>query len=155
MDAYYVYKHIDPETNDVVYVGKGSGGRAWDVTRCRSQNKDHQEWMQSLCAKGYTPDEWVEICYKGLTEEEALRIEKDFLSKSLTAFNRQGGENQHQSKMTNKEARWAYIQAVVDKVPHKEIANVLGVSRAAISMIASGKQWKAVTSDLRSKYAQS
>lgn len=151
---YYVYKHFDPETEELVYIGKGCGGRAWDVTRAKKENREHQDWMQTLCSKGFTPEDWVEICYKGLTEQQALRKEKELLNSLVTRFNRTTGEKQHQAKMTNDEARWAYLEVALRGRTHREVADTLGVSRSAISMLVSGRQWKAITADLRSSYGK-
>jgi hypothetical protein len=146
---FYVYLHKDPTTGEVVYVGKGKYGRAWDVTRCRTKNQDHQNWMKELCLRGFVPTDWVELLFKNLTENEAFQHEKEYLHRKGTLkFNKQSGQNQHQSKMTNEQARQAYVLASKG-VKHKTIADLFNVSRSAISMLASGKQWKAVTFDLR------
>ena len=149
MDEHYVYLHHDPTTGQIVYVGKGIYGRAWDVTRSRAYNKEHREWMKGLSKLGFTPNQWVTIHKKNLTEEEAFKIEKEYLHNNGTlTFNMQCGEKQYQAKMTNKQAREAFKMAKEGK-KHKEIAELYGVSRTAISMLASGKQWRAVTADLR------
>lgn len=151
MDNYYVYLHIEPDSDpqEVVYVGKGKYGRAWDVTRSRNHNLDHQEWMQELYDLGYLPTDWVLIINRNLTESEAFRIEKEYTYiNGCPKFNRNAGENNHQSKMTNEQAREGYLLAK-NGTKHQEIADMFGVCRSAISMIASGKQWKAATADLR------
>lgn len=58
---YYVYYHICPATNVIMYVGKGKHGRAWDVTRSRGTNKAHQDWMIGLSESGHIPQDWVVI----------------------------------------------------------------------------------------------
>ena len=147
--SYYVYLHTDPETKEVVYVGKGVHGRAWDVTRARNHKSGHTDWMKDLCDRGFLPTDWVSILAKGLSEQEAFKLEKEYLHRNgVLRFNSQSGERQHQSKMTDEQAREAFLLAK-DGMRHQEIADKYGVSRSAISMLASGKQWKAVTADLR------
>lgn len=151
---YYTYLHIEPDSDplEVVYVGKGRYGRAWDVTRCRSRNSEHQSWMQELSKLGYIPTDWAVILEKNLTEDEAYRLEREYMhNNGAPRFNRNTGENNHQAKMTNEQAREAFRLAK-EGVRHQTIADMFGVSRSAISMIASGKQWRSATADLRREY---
>ena len=149
MNNFYVYLHTDPRTQEVVYVGKGKHGRAWDVTRCRTDNKEHQNWMLELSELGFIPTDWVSILYKNHTENGALQLEKEYLHlHGVLRFNRQSGERQHQAKMTDAQALEAYAM-VKAGAKQQEVADKFGVSRSAISMLASGKQWKAVTAGVR------
>jgi hypothetical protein len=149
IDKYYVYCHIDPLTKEIVYVGKGCGGRAWDVTRARGNHVEHQNWMKELCSIGYTPDEWVCIISKGLDDKTARKQETNLLHQTgTTRFNMQSGERQHRSKMTNEQAISAF-RLRDEGYAHKDIAELYGVSRSAISMLLSGRQWKAVTKGVR------
>ena len=148
-NIYYVYHHVDPITSEIVYVGKGCHGRAWDVTRCRNTHKEHQDWMKELCVLGYIPTDWVKIEHKNLSENEALRLEKEYFhTKGQPIFNRQSGEKNHQSKITDEQAREIYLLTKQKTMLHREIADLYGISRTAVSMIASRKQWKAATSCL-------
>ena len=149
---YYVYLHVDPKTDEVLYVGKGCGGRAWDVTRNRGGSLEHMDYLISLCEEGYTPDDWVKIIHKNISEMEAFNKEKEYLHlNGSLRFNRQCGEKQHQAKITNEDARIIYI-ACKEGRKHQELADIYGISRSAVSMIASGKQWKSTTYDLRRVY---
>lgn len=152
MSKFYVYLHVDPLYSQVVYVGKGVHGRAWDVTRCRGQHTEHQDWMKELCELGYVPSDWVKIIHKGLSEQDALALEKAWLhTNGCPVYNRQSGEKQHQSKLTNQQARDAFLLAKAGML-HREIAEEFGVSRSAISMLVAGKQWRAITADLRGHF---
>ncbi len=142
---HYVYIHVDPRTCETVYVGKGVHGRAWDATRNRGTNPKHLEWMLELAKQGYTPDEWVVIINKGLTDKEALKQEKDYLHKiGRTKFNMQGGERNHMAKLTDLQALEIYRRAKAGE-PHAVLAREFGVCRPNISMIATRKQWRVVT----------
>jgi hypothetical protein len=144
-NIFYVYKHVDPLYNMVVYIGKGCHGRAWDVTRCRNEHKEHQSWMKELCTLGYTPDDWVEIVQKGMSEKEALDLEHKLINTfGCPVYNRQSGEKQHQAKLSNQQAIEVYTLAKEGKLLHREIAEKYDISRTCVSMIASVKQWKAV-----------
>src|SRR5215213_7390512 len=142
-----MYIHKDPTVEDetIVYVGKGCGGRAWDVTRNRNGHPEHQKWMTSLMDEGYIPSDWVEVLARGMTEQEAFTMETTFLHKhGTTIFNRQSGERNNKAKLTDVQAREIYT-ACLNGEPHKSLALSYGVSRSAISMIASRKQWRATT----------
>jgi hypothetical protein len=143
--SFYVYTHHDLSTREIVYIGKGKHGRAWDVTRSRNTHKEHQEWMLELCKKGWVPSDWVQIVATGLTEKEAFDIEKRMLHKNgTTRFNRQGGEKNHQAKLTNEQAREIFLRCKAGE-NHTKLSLEYGVCRPAISMIATRRQWKTVT----------
>jgi len=57
MNKYYWYKHIDPDTQELVYVGHGSGGRAWQCGSTHSplRSKEHLKWADDLLERGVTP----------------------------------------------------------------------------------------------------
>lgn len=144
--SYYVYLHKDPITNKIVYVGKGIGGRAWDVTRCRGQHKEHQLWMQTLMSNGYIPTDWVTIIHKNLTEQEAFSKEKEYLhTNGLLLFNRQSGERQHQAKLKNYQAIDIYLALQLGIKPN-ELSTMYKVSKATIYMIKKKTQWKTTLS---------
>jgi hypothetical protein len=70
--GHYVYLYIDPETEEVFYVGKGRANRAF------SHLKDTRETAKSkrierIRKRGQEPR--VEILKYGLTEKEALLVE--------------------------------------------------------------------------------
>ena len=149
MNKYYVYKHIDPNTAEVVYVGKGCHGRAWDVTRSRTENKEHQSWMLLLSENGFTPDNWVQIIAKGLSEEESFKMELEYFhNNGQPKFNKTAGEKNHQAKLTDNQAKEIFTLTKTTNLSHKDLAAAYDVSRSAISMIASRKQWKAATACL-------
>ena len=67
---YYVYAHINPKTDEIFYIGKGEGQRAW------SKNRESywQEYVKSI-GGGYT----VKILLDKLTEVKALDYETESL----------------------------------------------------------------------------
>jgi hypothetical protein len=104
--------------------------------------------MTNLVGTGYLPNDWVKIIKHRLTEEQAFTLEREYLHAiGGAAFNRQSGENNFQSKLTNVQAQEIYLKAKAG-VKHKTLADQFNVSRSAISMIASRKQWRAATACL-------
>jgi group I intron endonuclease len=70
-NKYYIYFHINPLKNEVFYVGKGFGRRAYKKTG-RSNF-----WNNTVNKYGYI----VDIVESGLTEEEAHKREIFYISK--------------------------------------------------------------------------
>ncbi len=89
MNKYYWYKHVDPDTQEVVYVGHGSGGRAWQCGSSHSplRSKEHCKWADDLLERGITPDEWVEIGDRGISKEEAKETELQLIHELKPKFN--------------------------------------------------------------------
>jgi hypothetical protein len=145
----YVYLHKEPTTGEVVYVGKGSGGRAWDTTRNKqAMNPEHYTWMQSLMSQGYIPTDWAVILKSGLTDVEAFHMEKLYRHENgYPKYDRTSGEKNHQAKLTDVQVREIYTRSIAGESQTK-IAKEFGVCRTAITMIKTRKQWKATTACL-------
>lgn len=86
-EIYYIYFHVIPETEEIVYIGKGSRGRAWHCAESNSRGEEHAKWMTDLIFRGYTPDAWVRIIESGLSEEEALEKELVLIHNNKPIFN--------------------------------------------------------------------
>jgi hypothetical protein len=84
--GFYVYVHKNSQTNEVFYVGKGCGRRAWD-------KKNHPPaWQEKITALA---DAWtVEIWMDNLSELEAFQLEHDKVIEY-------GGPSRSGGKLTN------------------------------------------------------
>ena len=147
-NRWYVYQHKDPRTGEIVYVGHGTLGRAWDVSRNRSQHPAHQDWMYELTERGHLPSDWTEIIERSLTKDQARQREKFYLQLRTYRYNRQRGEMNYQAKITDEQAREIYLACKNKEGTQQEIATKHGVSRSCVAMIASRQQWRAVTACL-------
>ena len=67
---FYVYVHRRGDNNEIFYIGKGIGNRAWDKT---SRNK---HWKNVVNKHGYT----VEIVQMFDDEDEAYELEKKMIA---------------------------------------------------------------------------
>jgi hypothetical protein len=88
---YYVYIYSNPKTNEIFYVGKGKGNRAFAHLEERSDSKK-VEYLDNLRSQGLEPK--IEILIHGLEDEKtALRVESSIIDligvKKLT--NKQSG----------------------------------------------------------------
>jgi hypothetical protein len=101
----YVYVHFHPQrVKEVVYVGRGSGSRAWSIGGRKTQ--DHRVWIREWAALGYSPDQWVRIVFRGLTPAQAIDQERKLIAWHVTRgdslFNIQGNKKElvrrHKSK---------------------------------------------------------
>jgi len=95
---YYVYEHYDPDTDEIVYVGMGSLGRAWSFadtgTAARRGNRppEHATWAYALCDRGISPEDFVRVTDSGLSREDALALERDrILELGYPKFNKPPG----------------------------------------------------------------
>jgi hypothetical protein len=77
--VYYVYRHAHPITKELIYIGKGSKGRAWVYAQGMLRSKQHDLYLLDLTIKGYTADSWVEIIASQLTSEEAFTLETELI----------------------------------------------------------------------------
>jgi hypothetical protein len=73
--VYYVYVHY--ENGEILYVGKGSGGRAWDARpTTRGNNGGHNDHCGWICEKILSESDFVKIVASRLLSSEALEIEE-------------------------------------------------------------------------------
>lgn len=81
---YYIYKHIHPSSKEVVYIGCGSGGRAWATT---TRDYAHQEWIKDVVIE-YGIQSYVDIVLESSCRKTALLVEKQLLEEKLPRFNK-------------------------------------------------------------------
>lgn|SRR5574343_605140 len=136
-DRYYVYIHVDPMTSSVVYVGKGTRGRAWVFSRDRSGGRkdDHFLWMLGLEAAGLTPANWVYIVDEGLSEKEALSVESTLIGLHDPVFNK----NTRRSLSYTAEQFREMVALRSAGVGYKEIADTVGTSTMTAHRALNGK----------------
>jgi len=68
-DKYYIYIHINPVKNEIFYIGKGYGKRAYD-RNCRNNH-----WYNTVNKYDYD----VIIINENLTEIDAYELEKKYI----------------------------------------------------------------------------
>ena len=119
-NRFYVYGHYTADTNELFYIGKGTGYRAWDAW---SRNI---HWWHVTNTRGKV----VKLLYENLTEEEAYTKEKELITqiglRKLTnfciggrAFTSEDAKRLRENPQYRKNLREAIIRASQDPVLRK------------------------------------
>lgn len=87
-ERFYVYLHVHPTTDKIMYVGYGSGGRGWVCSSTSRKNKDHFDWIRNLLKDGKTPDQFVTVVKRDLSMKEADELERKLIKQHQPPFNR-------------------------------------------------------------------
>lgn len=103
VDRFYVYLHIEPDTDKVFYVGMGKGDRAYRVNSHGSKtysdrHPEHSEYLFKLLERGYLPHEWINFDLKNVDRDVALKREKQLIKSLSPMFNRKQGPEKSLSK---------------------------------------------------------
>jgi hypothetical protein len=135
--VYYVYSHVDPETEELIYIGKGSRGRAWHCAETNSRGVGHAAHLDSLILKGYTPDSWVHIIESALTNEQAFALESELLW-AREQFPKYNSPRDFACKLSKEIIQTAKNLRDEGKY-YSEIAKILGFSTMTIYRVLNGK----------------
>lgn len=82
---YYVYAHVNPETEALLYIGKGTDGRAWKIS---GRQPGHLEALENYVSE-HGRGSYVRIIADDLEESESLIVEKQFIWECKPPFNSQ------------------------------------------------------------------
>lgn len=94
-NSFYIYTHVDPRDNVLKYIGIGQYDRAWNVRR-NQRKQSHVQWLEELYEEGYTLSDVVVITEKGLTKQQALEKELDYIKNLKPEYNEQGNPDHWQ-----------------------------------------------------------
>ena len=83
-NIFYVYLH-HTKSGEVVYVGKGKNGRAYEI---ESRAEDHRDFLFGCVSKNGTLDSFVTIYKGGLSEQEAFTLENSLITCVGPVFNK-------------------------------------------------------------------
>jgi hypothetical protein len=103
--VFYVYLHYEivNGNREIVYVGKGSGGRAWDARpTTRGNNGGHNDHCGWICDKILNDVPFVQLFATKILSSEALEIEKRLREQYKPRFNvSSGNSNLSNSNLSN------------------------------------------------------
>lgn len=124
MKFYYVYAHIDPNTQEIIYIGYGSGHRAWTFNALVFRQEIHMAYLRELIYKGFLPSEWVVIKERLLSKEDAMLKEKELIQLYKPIFNIQKGLG----SMTDNNKKQQAKQLRSDGLSFSEIAERMNLN---------------------------
>ena len=123
MDAYqqyYVYSYRDDE-DEVVYIGHGCKGRAWNFGYMKGDTLERQEWKEIQLSKGLLPCDWVHIERRGLTKQEARSLEQSLIRDIEPVLNKHHNKTYNFSCVSQDEInRWVKLRN--EGLSYKDIA---------------------------------
>jgi len=131
--VFYVYAHT--EGNEIVYIGKGNGCRAYRVRYgCggRGSNPDHLAWKERQILNGKLPHEWVSFLFTGLIEQEALELERSAIAQHKPRFNKAHNPDYSFSSFWTEDLVLKAKQLREEGMSHKNIAKILGTSTMTV-----------------------
>ena len=85
LPMHHVYHHLD-SNGDVMYVGIGSNGRAFDYTLRRQP--DHMQWLFNEIMNNRTPTCITSLVFTNLIRSKARKIEKEHIKRYKPKFNK-------------------------------------------------------------------
>ena len=135
---YYVYKHVDPRSDELIYIGHGCRGRAWthgsDKSVLRSQ--EHLAHLESMTVDGFVPPHWVHIIHSGILKSDACKIEQELIRELNPKYNKpQGKQN---LKLTPEQYNLC-SEMRDDGMFYHQIANEIGVSTMTVYRALNGQ----------------
>jgi len=146
MNKHYVYQHVDPTTGEIVYIGMGTGGRAWGIlNKNKKHHLEHRLFLDNLLELGYLPNDWVKIIERNLTKENAFLKELKLIHElGIPKFNFSNGEKQWSSKLNDSQVL-DIMGLLKTDIKHKKIAEQFNVSKATIDKISQRKTHRGIT----------
>lgn len=76
IDKFYIYAHICPDTNEIKYIGKGSGTRAY-IIKSNRRFGYHKNWLIQLENNNKKPI--IKILCNNLPEKESYLLETELI----------------------------------------------------------------------------
>ncbi len=146
-NLYYVYKHIDPDNGELLYVGMGTGSRAWasGTSSGSSRSNEHAAWISDRYEEGYTMSDITLVIETLLNKEQALSIELNLIKEFKPRFNRLSKDfvNKKYTKEQAKEALTLFKSGV----RYCDIPRELGLTSSNMSvlgkrMVESGEKFE-------------
>jgi hypothetical protein len=135
---YYVYKHTDPRTQELIYIGHGCRGRAWihgsKLTCLRSQ--PHLDHLEELVQAGFNASDWVGLIYTGMSKETACAEEQGFIRTLKPRYNMPQGK--HLLKLTPEQFELCGSMRE-DGMFYHDIAKEVGVSTMTVYRALNGQ----------------
>ncbi len=131
--SYYVYFHVDPESEDIMYVGIGTKDRPWVM---RNRHKDHLDWLERVHEDGFTMGDIVSLEHRDLSRAKALKLELHYINELEPLLNRNDKPNK--ALVLTKDQVKQAVSLREDGWSYKRIAKEFGVATMTIYRLLSG-----------------
>ena len=130
----YVYRHIDPDSGETVYIGMGTSCRAFRVIGGHRSN-EHKEWLESQYSKGNCP---VVFEATGLTKTEAHDLERNLIHEEQPLFNKLSTTSYLNTQRSGDVELWEFASLLKESgYTLKQIAELLGLNPETNQMTVS------------------
>jgi hypothetical protein len=142
--------HIDPDTGEIMYVGSGTGGRAWQIgynKEGKFRSAAHRKWIDSHIEQGRTMGDLVKIIKTNLTLKEARELEYKLTKEIEPPFDRLVVPYQKKT-FTKEQAKMAY-QMYTSGVGYTELARQLKMTQGKRNLSVLGKRMVEAGAKLR------
>ena len=124
--SFYIYTHVDPRNNMLKYIGIGQYDRAWSVRR-NQRKESHVKWLEELYEEGYTLSDVVIITEKGLTKEQALEKELNYIKTLKPEYNELGNPDHWQRGRKQTEETSVFAKVLHEMgYGYQRIAHLMG-----------------------------
>lgn len=135
---YYVYKHVDPRSGELIYIGHGCRGRAWIHGSRRSvlRSQTHLDHLESMTEDGFIATDWVKIVTSGITKTDACKLEQELIRELKPTYNKPQGL--HLLKLSSEDlelCRELRSQGLF----YNQIASEVGVSTMTVYRALNGQ----------------
>jgi hypothetical protein len=137
-DLYYLYEHCHPETGEIVYVGIGTGSRAWNsgTSSGSYREQEHADWIEQLYLQGYTMADIVKISCSLLDKKDALELEDKLIKEQRPKFNKLGNpDNYLNKKYTLEQALEARQMYYGGNIPYYMIPAYFNLASSNMSVL--------------------
>jgi hypothetical protein len=143
----YVYSHIDPLTGEIMYIGMGTGGRAWASGSSSGTYRDpeHATWLEELFNMGYTMGDISKVLHKQKSRNDAYKIEHELILALKPIFNKIGNPDRNYTRKFTEQQALTAVALHESGVKLCDIPRELGISSSNLSvlgarMLASGNR---------------
>jgi len=138
-ELYYLYQHVDPDSGEIVYVGIGTGSRAWATGTSSGSHRgeEHSAWINELYKTGYTMGDISKIVITLLSKIEALSIEDEYIKKLKPRFNKLGNPDLFLNKKFNEAEALEAYDLFLKGTPYYSIPKILNLDSSNMSVLGS------------------
>jgi len=146
-ELYYLYQHVDPDSGEIVYIGMGTGSRAWATGTSSGSHRSpaHSMWISNLYEQGFTMGDIAKVTHTLLTKDHALDLELNLIKEVKPIYNRLGNPDKFYCKSFTPDQAILANELFEGGKRYYEIPDILNINSSNKSvtgkrMVTAGKQ---------------